>query len=329
MKNDAFETPLFCSIQKGFTQLSLALIKKGASPNIFNQKGVAPLCLALSLEQVEVVNLLLERLDFQLAINRRKEVAIGLIAFFKKHYHFDVLHYLKTSPDISSKTPQEESILRIARQHIAFNTTLLKAASLNDMHTLKALLQEKFSMVNAHDLHGNTALHYAALHGHLSAVQLLIEVGQASVNTLSKTGHTPLHKAAIGGHSEIVDFLIRYGASIEAQEYQRGWTPLHEAVDNGHVKLVKHLVLEKKANVMKQDQKDQTAAMIAKKSGLTALSFWLDFHGAPHRRSEMPKRYLPQAQEQRVTVDFLSFFKNKKEDGKTVMSPLPRIDYKK
>src|SRR5262250_2829032 len=104
---------------------------------------------------------------------------------------------------------------------------IIKAAKSGDLGTLKSLLAEDASLLNARDSDGSTPLHCATWKGHSIVVAALLEAG-ADVNAVNQNEHwgtTPLHAAAHANQAAIAQLLIDKGADLNAKDLE-GRTPM-------------------------------------------------------------------------------------------------------
>src|SRR5262245_43870369 len=104
---------------------------------------------------------------------------------------------------------------------------MIKAAKSGDVATMKLLLKQDASLVNALDSDGSTPLHCAVWKGHQAIVALLLSAG-ADVNAHNQNEHwgtTPLHAAAHANQAAIAQMLIDKGADVNAKD-MNGRTPL-------------------------------------------------------------------------------------------------------
>lgn len=104
---------------------------------------------------------------------------------------------------------------------------IIKAAKSGDVFTLKSLLAQDASLVNALDSDGSTPLHCATWKGHLIIVEALLEAG-ANVNAVNQNEHwgtTPLHAAAHANQAAIAKMLLDNGADAKATDME-GRTPM-------------------------------------------------------------------------------------------------------
>jgi ankyrin repeat protein len=108
-------------------------------------------------------------------------------------------------------------------------TTAIKAAKRGDTATLRALVTQDRSLLQARDKDGSTPLHCAAWKGHVETVRFLLDAG-ANINDHNQNGHwgtTPLHAAAHGDQRAVAELLIARGADTQAKNLH-GRTPLDE-----------------------------------------------------------------------------------------------------
>jgi hypothetical protein len=76
------------------------------------------------------------------------------------------------------------------------------------MHSVKFLLEQEETDMNATDGMGNTPLHLALEQGQEVLAALLVQHG-AGVNVANALGRTPLHLAALAGMEQVVQQLIK------------------------------------------------------------------------------------------------------------------------
>ncbi len=104
---------------------------------------------------------------------------------------------------------------------------IIKAAKSGDLGTLKSLLAQDVSLLNARDSDGSTPLHCATWKGHPFVVATLLEAG-ADVNAVNQNEHwgtTPLHAAAHANQAAIAQMLLDHGADLKAKDME-GRTPM-------------------------------------------------------------------------------------------------------
>lgn len=122
----------------------------------------------------------------------------------------------------------------------AFAGPIHDAARDGDLQTVKNLLADDPSLVNAKDDDGCTPLLWACREAHADVVGYLIRSG-ADVNAADKNFTTPLHSAAAEGDRDLVALLIESGAALDAADYLEQ-TPLHYAAVEGHEGVAQILV---------------------------------------------------------------------------------------
>jgi len=105
---------------------------------------------------------------------------------------------------------------------------ILTVAEVGNLDSIKILIQQDQSLIEAADDAGYTPLHEAAYAGHLDIVHYLLSQ-KASASVASNSGSTPLHGAAYYGHLLIVESLVEAGANVNAQN-AGGYTPLLSAI---------------------------------------------------------------------------------------------------
>ncbi|XP_073005793.1 uncharacterized protein [Typha latifolia] len=121
------------------------------------------------------------------------------------------------------------------------NPALLKAATLGNVGSLKALLQDDPKIILSMTPQDNTAVHIAAKLGHMEfAEEILKEDTNRLALWKNADGDTPLHLAARFGHVDVVTSLINHATiwpfDIKSEEGPLRMTnklkntPLHEAV---------------------------------------------------------------------------------------------------
>jgi ankyrin repeat protein len=141
--------------------------------------------------------------------------------------------------------------------------------------TVKLLLRQPQTDVNALNQAGESPLMMAALKGDLAGVQLLLERG-AQVN---QPGWSPLHYAATGPEPKIVQLLVDRGADIDAAS-PNDTTPLMMAAQYGSEDSA-NLLLLRGADAGRRNQKGLRAVDFAKMSSREALVKRLEQATAP------------------------------------------------
>ena len=110
---------------------------------------------------------------------------------------------------------------------------------------VKVLLQRlgRISNVNAPNKHGLTALHAAAINGDAATVRLLLQEAGSDVNATDNQDSTPLWYAIQSSSFDTVEVILDYGGSQDIQRQNRlGSTPFLCALAYGSKKLAELLL---------------------------------------------------------------------------------------
>jgi uncharacterized protein len=119
---------------------------------------------------------------------------------------------------------------------------VFEAATVGDLATLQALLDQDADLVRARSVDDGTALHFAAFFGQPEAAQLLMDRGAPIDAVASTFGDVqPLHSAVAADNDETARALLAAGADPNARQ-GGGFTPLHGAAQNGNRGLVEALL---------------------------------------------------------------------------------------
>ena len=109
-----------------------------------------------------------------------------------------------------------------------------------DTATVRQLLDENSTLINAPDTAQNLPLHLAASGGQTAIIELLLSRG-TDINAGDRENTTALIIAATRNHPEAVRLIVEKGGSITARDYN-GDTPLLAAARTGNLELVRYLV---------------------------------------------------------------------------------------
>lgn len=113
---------------------------------------------------------------------------------------------------------------------------------------------------------GRTLLHIAATEGNLETVKTLLMNPKTDVNAVDGDGWTSLHMAVKGVHLEVVRTLIAdHRINVNAGGGYIGCTPLHLAAIGGNHEVLKMLLMHSKINVNATDKNGSTAFHILTK----------------------------------------------------------------
>ncbi|MCW7468179.1 ankyrin repeat domain-containing protein [Leptospira kanakyensis] len=119
--------------------------------------------------------------------------------------------------------------------------------------------------VNEMDEHKYTPLFWAIQGGSLPFVQSILKEG-ADVEAINEFGQTPLILAVLLKNEGIVKELVSFGCDTNRADSIEGQTPLILAARDGSPEIVEYL-LEKKANPLLKNKKEQTALDLAIANG--------------------------------------------------------------
>ncbi|XP_055495799.1 ankyrin repeat and SOCS box protein 3 isoform X3 [Leucoraja erinacea] len=214
--------------REGNVELLKALIKKGHSLDIADNRGWYPIHEAASHTTLKCLRLLLHKASLTSGVELKTyegETALHLAA---KHGHLKIVQILLqagANPNAVTNENVTPLFLAAEKGHIAIVRTLLKnEARINGAHS--ACL---WSLV-----------HQAAYQGHLDVLKFLLEKG-ADKESKDDYGITPLFLAAQYGKVESLRTLIQHGSNVNCQAYDKA-TPLFIAAQEGHVECVEVLL---------------------------------------------------------------------------------------
>ncbi|XP_023318093.1 serine/threonine-protein phosphatase 6 regulatory ankyrin repeat subunit A-like [Trichogramma pretiosum] len=186
-------TPLHEAIDKGNIKLVEILLRRGARPNLADNKKLTPLH----------------------AICKRKNGDDGLLKRF-----FEINDELNQLVEVNADENEEGS-------------TPLHLALSHGCKKLNELLLQRHADPNLANAEGHTPLHVICQRedDDVDLVKMLFEMGDKfnkpiQIDARDKSGCTPLHLALNGVHEQIAEWLLRRGADINLANAQ-GSTPLH------------------------------------------------------------------------------------------------------
>ena len=141
---------------------------------------------------------------------------------------------------------------------------LRSAAMIDDLETVRRLIEEKNVNPNAANRFGKTPLMMAAENGNTETVAYLLRRG-ADVNARTVAGCTALTCAADNNHPAIIAMLLDRGAFVDARS-RAGHTPLLSAARYGNLKSMQ-MLLDRGADPNARDRQGRTALMRAAEQG--------------------------------------------------------------
>jgi len=273
---------LFDVAFEGDSEEVMALLKKGADPNIKNDAGVTALIRTSLKGHTQVVQALL---NHGADVNARADNGGTALLAATISGHATTLRTL-----LDKNT---DSVTVDARERREGYTALVLAAKDGHIDIVRWLL-EAGANPNIPSNAGMTALIHAAGGGYTEMVTELLD-HEAEPNAQTKNGLTALMAAAIDGHSDNVHALLDRKANPDACT-KDGKTALLWAVFNGHLKVVKAL-LDGGADVNARLNTGETSLMGAAYHGYKQMIEWLFERGA-HLDAKDRKIALDWAREQ-------------------------------
>ncbi|XP_041073393.1 ankyrin repeat and SOCS box protein 3 isoform X3 [Carcharodon carcharias] len=249
--------------RKGNVELLKALIQKGHSLDIADNRGWCPIHEAATHKSLRCLRLLIHAASSTPCIELKTfegETALHLAA---KCGHLKIVQILlKAGADPNAVTNENITPLFLATEkgHIAVARTLLRhGARINGPHSaclwsvlhqaayqehldILMLLLEKGADKEARDDYGITPLFLAAQYGKLESLRVLLQHG-SNVNCQAFDKATPLFIAAQEGHTECVELLLSNGADTNLSCSEDDWQlPIHAAAQMGKVKVLEFLI---------------------------------------------------------------------------------------
>ncbi len=169
----------------------------------------------------------------------------------------------------------------------AGRVALIDAVERSDQPTVRALLNDKSTDVNAVRPDGSTALQWAVHRDDLETVEVLLRA-KADVRIANRYGIGPLSLAAENGNAAILEKLLNAGAEPNTA-IEGGETVLMTAARNGRAAAVKILLVHG-AKVNAHDERGQTALMwAADRNNSDAIRMLVEFGGDIRARTNSPR----------------------------------------
>lgn len=200
--------------------------------------GITPLHLAASVENPEIIKILLRK---GADLNSISGLGFSpLMHSIKDQQYENAVLLIDAGAAIDFDPPAGLPV-----EHLARLNPLLVAATNENLPMIRLLLQKKVR-IDIQDGGGSTALKHAATAGNRAMVEALIKAG-ANVNLADEENWTPLMSAAYREHGPIVRTLLDNGADPNVRATDRttetaGWTPLIAAAAYGCDRIVELLL---------------------------------------------------------------------------------------
>jgi len=122
----------------------------------------------------------------------------------------------------------------------ASSEQIVEAAKNGDLRTVKAILAEDPSKLDATDQEKYTSLHWACMRAHWDVVEYLIEKG-ADLNVVGADGGTQINWGAHHDNVDIIKLMVEKGAKLNIRN-KWGMTELHTAIWRGCIRVVEYLL---------------------------------------------------------------------------------------
>ncbi|KAF2077715.1 hypothetical protein CYY_000962 [Polysphondylium violaceum] len=264
LANKYGETPLHYACSYGLIELAMLFLEKGAIPHLQDSQGDIPLMVSLRKGFTEI-SLTLIRWGVEVGDNGRgaprsnSSSSLSISADNRSSHITDVGESPFVSPMLRPNNYNEHALHAAAmagysecvlallgvgadiNQFECYGNTPLHAASYTGNSDLVDMMITMGAIVNITNKDHVSPLHVAALAGKHRVVETLISRG-GNCNLCDKNGDTPLHGACLSGDPQSVTTILTHGnISIDVKNAKQ-WTPLHMACASGHIVIVKLLV---------------------------------------------------------------------------------------
>ncbi|EZF68550.1 hypothetical protein H105_08881 [Trichophyton soudanense CBS 452.61] len=226
-KDVADETMLVRAIRKGCTEISKALLRKGANVDPEHNFGVSPLCEAIVRDQVEIVQVLrLRGADPTKRCRLRHTPLLQAVIRGNEVIFIHLIRNMESNTDAS--VPKKYG-------------TFLNAAAYGGNLSLIRGLAKICGPTQYKDSEGRNPAHFAARGGHADVLKFFLDNG-IDPQSLDITGRGIVHHAACSSSVETLRVALEAQAS-DVKFTDNTWSPLHWACKRGSVEIV-NLLLE-------------------------------------------------------------------------------------
>ncbi|XP_053596740.1 ankyrin-1-like [Microplitis demolitor] len=273
------DSPLHQAVAENNHYVTKFLLERGFDVNVIckcpvsKYSGYTPLQLAVSTENLEIINLLFK---YKADVNKNTKKLGSVIGIAVDQSNYELYELLlKAGADIRKSTNMtllhravgvnnyriaDDLIERGADVNVIkrFETSKYRGCSplrlqisiMNENKEIASLLLEKQAKV--HDKKfvetplgiacecDETLLYHAVSSGHIKIVELLLENG-AKVNAINDSGETALIAAVLGNNLELMKILINAGAQVNLRN-NKHHLPLHRAVQRRNYSITRYLI---------------------------------------------------------------------------------------
>ncbi|KAL3884702.1 hypothetical protein ACJMK2_024814 [Sinanodonta woodiana] len=264
------------------------LLHKGADQEVTDSSGGTSLYMALSSQNVDVLDTLIKHganVNHQTNIKMSPAYHICCQSDWSEEDDINTILFpslillLRGGYDINMKGADDSTVLHFAAaklNHIVceflvkygavidardyLQRSPLHMAARNPNCRVTETLIKLGSDIEAKDIHGDGPLTHACLHGNTKAVQILVDNG-ADCMACGDFGIQPIHMAAENGDALMVSILQNMGCDLCARDAS-GSTPLHYAASDGNHYTVEYL-LNQNVNKVCEDYHGQLPLNLA------------------------------------------------------------------
>lgn len=176
------------------------------------------------------------------------------------------IHTVSSTQIIPSKTIITNFFFFFLLPIETLHKEILWAVNENKADLVESILKRDKTAVNAVDEDGYTPLHRACYNNYVDIAKILLKYG-ANVNARTKFAWTPLHSAVRWSNAECAALVLQHGADVNAIS-DGSQTPLHIAAAVSNCReCAMTLMLEPECNVAALNNSEETAAVIAQRTG--------------------------------------------------------------
>ncbi len=248
-------TALHFAVEKNDRAALEKLSRVGANPNQPDKEGQTPLFTAITLRNIDMVRVLVDKgASFERRDDKKRNALDWAI---EKECPVDFIAQLRVL-GADPASPAVES--RRTAMHLA--------AEKNRPDLIEYLYTAGLSL-NQQDSQGATPLHVAVSNKKPEALQKLIDL-KADANIRNSQIETPLHLAAAQGNADAAAALltlpeVRRGIN-DHRTYSKGWTPLMSATHGNHPAIIEKIVAVG-GDVNQTDNENRNSLFIAVEHG--------------------------------------------------------------
>ena len=251
-KDAVHNTPLLFAVGAGLTDIVEIISPLVRDPNFKNLNGYTPLMLALRNENAKIAKVLLRRID---NVDQWNHSLFTPLHYAASHGMLDIVETLLTRA-------------KLVNEKTADGYTPLMLALLNGHFEVAELLWKHMHRIDTNvfgrnHLMGNCLLHFAAQLGLLDTVNFLLTNNTDDINKPNEAGEIPLKVALQNGRFDVSRRLLELTNNIDNIEIYRQ-PLLHYAIERCPPDFAL-AVLNRTANINKQNRKRETPIMLARR----------------------------------------------------------------